>query len=90
MTARCECCDLPVASCGKAAETKQRREDQRQRMQLRVRLMAAGWLLSRYPGFCVRCGEPYPEGTLIQRRTDPRCPDGPCGWVAECCGDLVR
>lgn len=25
---RCECCDLPVYSCGRSAEAQQRREDE--------------------------------------------------------------
>lgn len=71
---RCECCDLPVSSCGKAAEHRQRVALARWRSQLRER----GWFESAWPGVCP-CGEPFKEKALISR-------DQASGrWIAECC-----
>lgn len=70
---RCECCDLPVSSCGKAVEVAQRQ----QRIAERARLLAAGWFVARYAGECGGCGDWFEAGTLIRR-------DGE-GWRSECC-----
>jgi hypothetical protein len=78
MTARCECCDLPVASCGKAAETKQRAERAAEVRSLK----AWGFHPADYPGACGHCGVPFPPGTLIRHFHGH-------GWVAECCCLLV-
>lgn len=72
-TGRCECCDLPAYSCGKAKETELRREWQWNR----ARLEAAGWFSALYPGVCADCGEGFEAGTLIRM--------GGSGWHAECC-----
>lgn len=69
---RCECCDLEVASCGKAAEYRQRVMLARWRGQLR----AQGWFPAAHPGVCL-CGDPFKEGTLIIRSRGV--------WIAECC-----
>ena len=71
---RCSCCDLPVSSCGKAAEQRQRAELAAER----TRLRAKGWFTSLYPGTCASCGEPYEARALITV-------ERPRGWRAECC-----
>lgn len=83
VTVWCECCDLPEESCGKAAETRQRRELARWRQALAER----GWIESGYAGNCAKCGQWFRPGTMI------RLPDDHTGWVtdpvwiAECCAD---
>jgi hypothetical protein len=74
VTVRCYCCDLPVESCGKAAETRQRREATRDRAALLAR---TGWFRAEWPGRCSRCGERFDADTPICRYDD--------GWRAECC-----
>lgn len=69
---RCECCDLPVSSCGKAAGTRARAEH----LQEQRRLRALGFMPAAYPGVCSACGEPFRPGTLIRA-------DRPSGW--RCC-----
>ena len=71
---RCQCCDLPVYSCGKAKETELRREWR----QDRERLEAQGWRSSLYPGACEHCHEWFATGTLIRMVAGS-------GWRAECC-----
>jgi hypothetical protein len=75
--ARCECCDLDEASCGRAAETKQRRE----LAAFRRKLLARGWIVAIWPGFCVRCGADFEQGVPIRKAVG-----GP-GWIAECCAE---
>lgn len=58
MTARCECCDLPVYSCGKAGERKQHAEA-RAEVQ---RLTALGFFPAEHPGRCGHCGEWFKPG----------------------------
>jgi hypothetical protein len=72
---RCECCDLPVSSCGKAAEAVQRQ----QLMAERALLLAAGWFPARWAGECAGCGYWFKMGALIRR-------DGE-DWRSECCSD---
>jgi hypothetical protein len=69
----CECCDLPVKSCGKAAEREQRRADRAER----ERLQQSGWTPAQYAGTCHRCGEWFPVDSLIRYDGD--------GWRSECC-----
>lgn len=71
---RCDCFDLPVESCGKAAEQKQRK----QAAQERQRLAALGWFPASYPGTC-KCGEPFDQGDLIVMDLAAR------RWIAACC-----
>jgi len=74
---QCECCELPLVSCGKAAETKQRAEAKARRVAL---LRRPGWFPSDFPGACARCSEWFPVGTPIRR-------DQVKGWLAECCSE---
>ena len=76
MSDRCECCDLPSYSCGKAKETELRRQWRINREQLEAR----GWFPANYPGTCVGCGGWFKPGTLIRMSMAP-----PAGWRAECC-----
>jgi hypothetical protein len=82
MTVYCECCDLDEASCGKAAEDKQRSE----LAQLRALLLTRGWIQAGYPGYCVRCGDPFKPGVCIKAVLSPF---GATAWVAECCAQGV-
>lgn len=70
---RCECCDLPVTSCGKAAEQRLRDDA----AQLRRRLERNGWQAAAWPGTCLLCGDPFAAGAMIVRGRD--------GYRAECC-----
>lgn len=76
MGARCDCCDLPVESCGRAVEARQRQELANARSQA---LALYGWFRAQYAGRCSQCGEPFKEG-------DPICAiDG--GYKSYCCLD---
>lgn len=74
---RCDCCWLPISSCGKAAE---------QRETLRTRQLHAylrrcrDWLDSCFDGVCAECGEPFKAGTPITRSLRMGQ-----GWRAACC-----
>lgn len=71
--ARCDCCDLPVESCGKAVE-------QRQRIERRAHveeMNRKGWIPSRYGGVCIECGHGYKVGGLIKGSI--------AGYKGECC-----
>ena len=73
---RCECCDLPLYSCGKAVEVQQRQAEQQERA---VLLSSPGWVAARWPGQCGVCAEWFKAGTPIQADD--------CGWRAQCCAD---
>lgn len=80
MTARCECCDLPVESCGKAVELRQRDEAAARR---RALIATRRYFPSQYAGRCSSCHERYAAGALIT----PQLVDGERRWVSECCAD---
>lgn len=75
---RCECCDLPEPSCGKAAEA----EELSELREWRRYLIRNGWFTSNFPGVCDRCGVTFRGGVVIRS-------DGFSGrsgrYVAECC-----
>lgn len=75
---RCECCDLPVASCGKAAEQLARREAMLERQRL-AQLPNA--MPAQYAGTCGACGEWFKVGDII----GPPRPFGLNTWVGPCC-----
>lgn len=78
---RCDCCDLLLDSCGKAAQQRQQAQHRRELAALRARLYATpGWFPARWPGVCCHCGDDFPPDTLI--RADDV---GRRHWVAECC-----
>lgn len=87
---RCSCCDLPMISCGKAAERIARRQAMLERQ---VALGKPGATLAQYPGTCGDCGEPFEAGTPIQGRSrygrhrDPLDRSGGSPWRSLlCCG----
>lgn len=61
-TERCDCCDLPVATCGKAVEQRQRKEDQAERARALAHPRA---LKALYAGACCQCGERFKPGDPI-------------------------
>lgn len=72
---RCLCCDLPIESCGKQAEVRQRAE----RAASRAVLIQHGWFEAQYPGKCATCSTWFAAGDLIRR--DPT----QLSWQGECC-----
>lgn len=90
MTAdRCDCCDLPVESCGKAAEQLARRQ---QLLDRQAALRKPGATVAQYPGVCGECGESFDKGEPIAARSAPghRQPidrSGASAWRGLlCCG----
>ena len=73
---RCDCCDLPVSMCGKAAEQRQRAAEAARVEEL---LALPGVIAARYSGRCGGCGSGFTEGAPIKRK------DG--SWVGDCCLD---
>lgn len=71
---RCDCCELPVSMCGKAAEQRLRAAETAKRKAL---LALPGVIGARYSGTCGGCGEHFAEGAPIKRRDRT--------WVADCC-----
>jgi hypothetical protein len=80
--ARCDCCELPIASCGKAAELRQRAAEATERRRL---LNQPDAIPARYAGLCGSCDEPFAEGDPITRYPQGRfgtwrslscCPEG--------------
>lgn len=69
---RCDCCDLPVESCGKAAEQRQRAEAAQDRPPHGKTVEA------RYTSRCAYCGEPMRMGSLITY-------DQEHGWCCDPC-----
>lgn len=59
---RCDCCDLPVESCGKAAEVAQRAALDAWRKWL----CRHGWFRSNYAGSCHQCGTEFKAGSVIR------------------------
>jgi hypothetical protein len=80
--ARCDCCDLPITSCGRAAELRQRAAATAEGRRL---LALPGAIPARYAGLCGSCDEPFAEGDPITRYHQGRfgtwrsltcCPEG--------------
>lgn len=84
MGKRCVCCDLPVESCGRAIEAKQREDAAAERRALTDR----GWFAASWPGTCVECGTWFGHGTLIHEIVNTGLL-GQRQWVAECCASVV-
>lgn len=79
---RCDCCDLPIESCGKEIERKQRREAGVEEQ----RLLGRGWFHALYAGQCSGCGTDFAAGELIKLQTthgQHRC------YIAECCKEMA-
>ena len=81
MAERCTCCDLPVESCGRAAEKRQQRAEQEARAEL---LVTRGWFPARYPGSCAGCGSYFRVGEPIRVNRNRRWTE-PVTYVASCC-----
>jgi len=77
---RCDCCDLLVEFCGKAAAQKQRATELAQLEEL---LQRPGWFPAEWRVMCSVCREWSPPGTPITRH-------GEFGWRAECCSDFQK
>jgi hypothetical protein len=79
MTARCDCCDLPVESCGRAAAQQQEAERRAVRQRL---LQRPGVVAARHASACATCGGRYGLGTPIVHTED--------GWTSvECCPEVL-
>ena len=85
MDMRCECCELPEYSCGKAAAKKQEAEARQQS----VELAARGWFVASYPGSCRGCGEDFEVGSLIHGTSDRYGHKGR-KYFAECCAEALE
>lgn len=72
----CTCCDLPLSSCGKAAEDRQRAADR----QRETALVGRGFIAAKFSGVCAGCGDHYGVGAMIRFAGPPTS-----GWVTECC-----
>lgn len=85
MATRCECCELPLYSCGKAAAQKQETEEKK----FRTELAARGWFASQFPGSCRGCGEDFEPGSLIHGTSDGYGHRGR-KYFAECCAKVLE
>lgn len=93
---RCDCCDLPLYSCGRGAEQRQQTETAAERRRL---LHQPGAIPARYPGICSRCNEGrFAEGDPIVLDVRPQsgrpgqwrsllCCESPTTRVGEWGGD---
>lgn len=72
---RCDCCDLPVESCGKAVEDRARKEDANARSRA---LATPGWWQARWPGVCASCRSGFAEGDPITVAHNE-------GYISYCC-----
>lgn len=61
---RCDCCDLPVSSCGRAVEQRQRDEERARRERA---LDEDGTIEAVYPGVCPTCGTYFLPGEPLRR-----------------------
>lgn len=66
MGERCDCCDLPIETCGKVLEQAQAAEH---RARVQRALAEPGAVAAAFPGTCP-CGERYPKGTPIKASPD--------------------
>jgi hypothetical protein len=74
---RCDCCDLPAESCGRAIE--QARRDELKALRQRA-LQQPGVVPARYPGTCPACRTPINPLDPVRRTED--------GWTGVlCCPD---
>ena len=67
--ARCECCDLPVAMCGRAAESRLAALARAERARL---LALPGVWAAEFPGVCPACRERIEPTDPICRGPEPR------------------
>lgn len=84
MVTRCECCDLPDYSCGKAAATRDEIESRKRTAELVNR----GWFAAKFHGICKGCGADFEAGTLI-RGTSDGFGRTKLKYFAECCSEVI-
>jgi hypothetical protein len=77
---RCECCELPEYSCGKAVAKRQEAEAKKRAAEL----VSQGWFPAKWPGACRECGSGFDAGALIKGG-----PYGYHGYLADCCSEVV-
>ena len=73
---RCDCCDLPVISCGRFVEQQLRQETAQERARLAG---LPGVFLAVFSGACATCGERITPGDTIRRAGNAS------GYTGECC-----
>lgn len=78
--ARCECCDLPIYSCGKADARRLAAEAEADRWRL---LSMPGVIPAAFASRCVTCGDRYPKGTPIRHLAGDPVTFAGRGW--SCC-----
>lgn len=74
---RCECCDLPLASCGLAVERA--RAAERRAAERRAPGREAEWA-----GVCAYCFTHFPAGAMIRWYNEAEA-DGTAGWGHSVC-----
>lgn len=74
MTALCDCCDLPIETCGKAAEARMADEIRAERERA---LAEPGVVGAKFPGRCATCSTGYGRGEPIRHTDD--------GWAGAIC-----
>ena len=79
---RCRCCDLPVESCGKAAEERIRAEEHARLVRL---LRTPPWLPAKFAGTCAICSESFPAGYPIRAHLERKWVGR--RWVGACCAE---
>jgi hypothetical protein len=75
---RCDCCDLPASSCGKAVEAARAAADRQERRRL---LDLPGVFHARWPGSCAGCGERFAVDDPIRRFSKVIAE----GYLGPCC-----
>lgn len=78
MGSRCDCCDLPVESCGKRIEAARAAADRAERARL---FDLPGVFRALWPGSCAGCGERFAEGDPIKRFSKVIAE----GYLGPCC-----
>lgn len=78
---RCECCDLPVESCGKAAQARLEAAEREWLLRL---VNTPPWFPAVYSGLCGECGERFAVGYPI-RSSSKRGAYGRAIYIGACC-----
>lgn len=77
MVERCELTELDKATCSHCREIS---DPEQEMTAVRRRLLANGWRVASYPGYCASCGEWFNVGAAIHASATAGA-----GWLAECC-----
>ena len=80
---RCECCDLPTESCGRAAEARLALEEGARQANL---LRNPPWFTATYAGHCGNCAEHFESGYPIRVSTKRGAYGRPC-YIGACCAE---